>query len=373
LKILFITNELRFNSGGAVVDNRNLTLLQNTYGKDNVLIYEFGKKNKKNGKLYSKYVSLFGGISSEIVDDIKRIVKTEEIKVLFISNSIYGIISRKIRLKDKKVIIVTFLHNVEYLYLKDFIKFNKVLSKYILLFFVKMTEKMAVTNSDVIISLNKRDSDKLFSIYGRKADFLLPTSLEDNNHDNISENAFNDSSNNLELLFVGSNFYANIHGINWFVDNVMTKVKNVKLTVVGNGLNDKVVNSFDNVHIYGRVENLSEFYAKAHIVIMPIFLGSGMKTKTGEALMYGKPILATKEALEGYCIKEVNLMGAQCDSDIEFIERINYLNKNKAGLLEMGIYSRKLFLDKYSNDKSMDVFINTIKVKVEELLKIRYV
>jgi len=35
-------------------------------------------------------------------------------------------------------------------------------------------------------------------------------------------------------------------------------------------------------------------------VILPIISGSGMKTKTAEALMYGKSIIGIKEAFEGY-------------------------------------------------------------------------
>ena len=41
------------------------------------------------------------------------------------------------------------------------------------------------------------------------------------------------------------------------------------------------------------VDCLETWYEKADVVISPIFLGSGMKTKTAEALMYGKPILGT--------------------------------------------------------------------------------
>lgn len=39
-------------------------------------------------------------------------------------------------------------------------------------------------------------------------------------------------------------------------------------------------------------------------MVMPIFSGSGMKVKTAEALMYGKFLIGTKEAFEGYEIDE---------------------------------------------------------------------
>ena len=56
----------------------------------------------------------------------------------------------------------------------------------------------------------------------------------------------------------------------------------------------------NNVTVVGSVENLDEWYNKADLVVGPIFKGEGMKTKTCEALMYGKRYLGTDEALEGY-------------------------------------------------------------------------
>ena len=374
MKILFIINKLKLDSGGAVINNRNLSLLQNVYGEENIVIYEFEKNNKNRNVLYCKYLSFFGGISNEILNDIHRFVKDNDIKIVFVSNSTYGLISKKINSISKQVVIITFFHNVEYLYIKDLFKFSKLKSRYFLPFFIKRVERMSVDNSDIIIALNDRDSDKLYSIYGRKADFLLPTSLEGINIKTaFLDNNFTDLSNDLELLFVGSNFYANIHGINWFINNVMTKIENVKLTIVGNGLNDQLILKNKNITVYGRVESLDSFYKNAQIVVMPIFLGSGMKTKTAEALMYGRPILATSEALEGYNIKNINLIGAQCDSEEKFVEQINYFKKNKKELFDKGINSRKLFLDNYSNDAIINLFKRTVYNKVKELIKIRYV
>jgi glycosyltransferase involved in cell wall biosynthesis len=208
----------------------------------------------------------------------------------------------------------------------------------------------------------------LFSIYGRSADFLLPTSLDVKKVEPLLfKDKIIDLKNNLELLFVGSNFYANVHGINWFIDNVMTKVENVNLSIVGNGLNNEVVLNNKNVSVYGRVESLDRFYQRAQIVILPIFLGSGMKTKTAEALMYGKPILATREALEGYRINAINDIGAQCETDEEFVEQINYFNKNRLELFDKGNNSRKLFIENYSNEAIANLFKRTISIKLKEL------
>ncbi|WP_343707621.1 glycosyltransferase [Flavobacterium sp.] len=374
MKILYIINKLSSGSGGAVINNRNLALLQNVYGKENVIVYEFAKTNFNNGSFYSKILSLFGEISIKILGEIYSIIKEEDVKAVFIANSIYGLVAKGIKKKFKKLIVVTFFHNVEYLYIKDLFKASKLKSRYFLPFFIKRVERRSVDYSDLIIALNERDSEKLLSIYGRNADFLLPTSMESQE---IVVTALNEKfiskANKLELLFVGSNFYANVHGINWFINNVMTRVENVNLSIVGNGLDDKIIVGNKNVIVYGRVESLEEFYEKAQIVILPIFLGSGMKTKTAEALMYGKPILATSEALEGYIIKNINEIGSKCNTDKEFIEQINYFNDHRLELFDKGINSRNFFLENYSNEAIRNLFERTIDVRLKELMKVKYV
>lgn len=370
MKILFILDKLRHDSGGAMIDNRNLFLFQETYGKENVIVFEIQKNIKSTCIISSKLLSLNGGVSNSLIKELLIIIKTSNIKVSFISNSIHGLISKKLKktLKEKHLII-TFFHNVEYLYFKDSIKIEKVKFPLLNLFFIKKNELFSIKYSDIIIALNRRDSNNLSKIYGRESDFILPTSLKDNNNcqiELVKENYFEKKT---ELLFVGSDFYANIHGIQWFIDNVINKVNNANLTIVGNGIQNKINCDLVNVNIHGRVENLVDFYSNSDIVILPIFLGSGMKTKTAEALMYGKPILATKEALEGYEIENNNLIGAKCDSDVDFINKINFLGSNKNILVSMGINSRKLFEKKYSNDVILKDFKLTIKSKIEKLIQ----
>jgi hypothetical protein len=93
-------------------------------------------------------------------------------------------------------------------------------------------------------------------------------------------------------------------------------------------------------------------------MISPIFKGSGMKVKTCEALMYGKNIIATQEAFEGYEI-EYDKVGALCNTREEFIYALNsYTSARKE---KFNKFSREYFLEKYS-------FKVTLK-KFEEILK----
>ena len=71
-----------------------------------------------------------------------------------------------------------------------------------------------------------------------------------------------DSDKSFKLLFVGGYFWPNIHGITWFVNNVMSELPDdVFLIVVGNNM-EKLKNdlSKDNIIIHGRVDCLDDFY-----------------------------------------------------------------------------------------------------------------
>ena len=79
-------------------------------------------------------------------------------------------------------------------------------------------------------------------------------------------------------------------------------------------------------------------YTNAYGVIMPIFLGSGMKVKTTEALMYGKAIIATDEALTGYSIDGIDGI-YKCNSAEEFIDAINNVaDKNERFIPEIRLH-----------------------------------
>ena len=119
-----------------------------------------------------------------------------------------------------------------------------------------------------------------------------------------------------------------------FIKEVMPHI-NAELIIVGKGM-DQFKEKFElteNVKVFGFVEDLSAFYYDASIVIAPIYSGGGMKTKIAEAMMYGKTILGTKEAFEGYeRLKDVTL---ECNNADDFIDYISKLDKNLSLLIKV--------------------------------------
>jgi polysaccharide biosynthesis protein PslH len=99
------------------------------------------------------------------------------------------------------------------------------------------------------------------------------------------------------------------------------------------------------IEFLGFVPDLSSVLLNADYVLCPIFIGGGMKVKTCESLMYGKNIIATKEAFEGYEV-DYTKVGVICNNKEEFINAIKHYCTIKRE--KFNEYSRECFLKKYS-------------------------
>lgn len=106
----------------------------------------------------------------------------------------------------------------------------------------------------------------------------------------------------LSLLFVGSASAHNVDSLDFFLTdcfpNIVSQCPDIRLDICGS-VAATVAIGFPNVHLHGRVEDLSDYYAAATLVINPILAGSGLKIKTVEALAHGKCLVTTPIGIEG--------------------------------------------------------------------------
>lgn len=350
-KILIISGKILDKSGGGLINQRNINVLKNIYTNVDVLFVDGTEKNIFE-KIINRLTGRLAGINNDFISTLKEKLITLQPDIVFINHSLLGSVSKLIKDYLPLTKIMVFFHNVEIEYFKDqYFKDKTNINLLITVLSCKIAESIAIKYSDYIISMNKRDSNFLMKNYSRSADFIMPTSFVDKGEINYIPTS---DDKPLQLLFVGFNFYANLHGLNWFCKNVMPNIKNAHLTIVGRGMEQQRRNlSSNNITVVGTVDDIVNYYSRADMIVSPIFLGSGMKTKTAEALMFSRPILATTEALEGYDIN-IEKVGARCDTAEQFIEKIEYYAKNKHLLLELSKESRKYFIELYSQDKCIE-------------------
>jgi hypothetical protein len=105
----------------------------------------------------------------------------------------------------------------------------------------------------------------------------------------------------LRLLFVGSGNYAPYErGLAWIAREVMPRLAGelrVTLDIVG----QPPVHQLDapGVNYVGGVPSVQPYYEAAHVVVVPVFEGSGTRLKMLEAMAYGRPVVSTGLGAEG--------------------------------------------------------------------------
>ena len=355
--ILYIGENIKSPSSGMQYVNwRNIELLKTIYSK-NFHIYSIKGKGTIS-TLISSFRGNLAGVNNLTSKDIIKIIDENNITNIFLSSSRLGKLAASIKKHRPNIKVITFFHNIEKEYSKEEFRVNPSIKNWYLKHVISYNEKLILKNSDYNIVLNERDNNCLYKIYNKTADLILPITFYDNYNENLRKESRVESKE-LRLLFVGSAFFANIEGVNWFIDKVLPYLQNCKFTIVGKGM-DKYYESNDKMRVLGFVDDLAKYYYNADIIISPIFSGSGMKTKTAEALMYGCPIIGTKEAFEGYNIS-YNKIGGCFQNDKEMIQIISNFQKSKEMLEEKGLYAREVFMKEFSMEKSITLYSNWLK------------
>ncbi|MCF2628930.1 glycosyltransferase family 4 protein [Fusobacterium mortiferum] len=371
-EILYVTNRLNpKNKNGAYIGaKRNYEHLKEIF-KEKFDEYLIGEKNKFEKFILTFVCGRLDEISKVDEEKILKKLETKKYKYIFLDGSNYGYCVEKIKRKYPYIKVITFCHDISYqlyesLYHQSLTFFSKVKFKKYIKNALK-NEKLTFKNSNIIITLNSRDSFMLEKVYNKKSNKEIGITFPITNILNKEIKMYKE---NLKILFVGiGTFLPNIYGIEFFIKKVLPYI-NAELEIVGKGTEtnkEKWESLNSKVKVRGTVGSLDEYYNDADAVIAPIFIGGGMKVKTAEALSYGKTIFGTTEAFEGY---EVNYkkIGGMCNTAEEFIEAINkyikwWKNNNKPTFNKD---SYQIFKEKYSYEASLKKFKEIFK-ELEEM------
>mgnify|MGYP001850937662 CR=1 FL=1 len=328
------------NNGGIAITRRNYGVLKNVLGETNIDVAMIsldntskGFQSNPNAIWIEGNIRGFRNVINEVFNHTYITAKGEKqlfsalvknkYDVVWLDSTHYGTIAKKIkeRITTK---IVSYAYDFESEYMKMYCMPSLRHPQYYLkMHRVRQNERNALLYSDRFICISDRDRESYLRTYGKEVDLVYPVTLEDRFDKNIVENG---KKMRDYFLFVGSYFKPNIEGIMWFALNVATKI-DADIYVVGKGMENIDSQKFPpNIKVKGGVEDLGEYYVNAIGVIMPIFSGSGMKVKTAEAMMYGKPILGTDEALRGYAVDSLEGI-YRCNTKEEFLNAIGTVLK----------------------------------------------
>lgn len=268
--------------------------------------------------------------SNKDIDEIVNLINKNQYDIVLFGSSETGKLVSEVK-RRCNVKTMTWYHDI----VADVIERKKKTEFNLKMLPIWNTEKKAEGTdarlTDVPIVLHRRDAELLQKYWGRKTDVFIPIALEDKfvPYDYSAESEKNEK---LQLLFVGAyNWSVNVEAAKWFCENVMSKLNDyaVQFNIAGfqmeNLLKDGWVGQYKNVKVLGTVDDLAETYKRADVVVEPILTGSGMKVKTAEALMHGKEVIGTQEALVGYD----ELSDKVCETAEDFINTIIRYTTNR--------------------------------------------
>jgi glycosyltransferase involved in cell wall biosynthesis len=111
------------------------------------------------------------------------------------------------------------------------------------------------------------------------------------------------------LLFVGSlEYFANIDALTWFLDRVFPIIREavplVALDVVGFHAPRRARLplarlAMPNVFCHFNVSDVSRFYNRSRVALVPLRAGSGSRLKMLESMALGTPLVSTRKGAEG--------------------------------------------------------------------------
>ncbi len=161
----------------------------------------------------------------------------------------------------------------------------------------------------------------------------------------------------INLIFTGTmSYYPNADGVKAFLNHtwpiILKEFPHIHCTIVGANPPESILqlNGQHNIRITGQVENISEYLRAAHIYIVPLRIGGGIRLKILEAMASGLVIVSTPTGCEGLDVKHnQNILIA--DMPDEFAAAVIQLIRNPQKRIEIRNDARRLVKEEYDWDK----------------------
>lgn len=354
IRVLLITPAFTERGGREQLSRLLLENLRGVTG-DQIEIFRLPRPQVKTSVL-ERLSGRIDGITTQTETELLKRLSQTSLDCIFIEGSNLGRLARLLRKAGVTLPIVTFYHNVEARFFFDALRAAPSVHALGVLIANTIAERWAAIYSQRRVLLNERDARLHVRLYRRPGTDVLPMALRDQYDPTVADAAR--PWDKPYALFVGGGFYANVEGMAWYAEKVAPH-SSLDTVVIGRGMevHRTRLEQWGGVHVVGEVDELACWYAHAQIIVAPILSGSGMKTKTAEALMHGKPIAGTAEAFEGYdLVAQKGLVC--CTTPADFLEALQGCVSLEAGF---DPELRKRYIQHHSEDSMRETLINILE------------
>lgn len=161
------------------------------------------------------------------------------------------------------------------------------------------------------------------------------------------------SEGEMPLVFTGAmDYWANVDAVTWFATEVFPRIykqlSSARFYIVGAKPADVVrkLNGIDGVRVTGVVEDVRPFIRYSGISVAPLRIARGVQNKVLEAMAMGRPVLATKAAMEG--IRTSSDLDVSVTDDAQTMAEKALVILNGNGLNRSSDKNRRWVMDHYS-------------------------
>ena len=301
-----------------------------------------------NAIKYRWYMGTLKGPAEATVLDfypvLKQLSKTETFDYVLMEHLSSMALGKAIKNWWPNALRIVDQHNVDHLLYKQShdlrIKKNKKTFDRL-----KYQESHMHTYADYFLACSTKDVTELLRLNkNRIKGVVVPNGTTQKN---FVQKDFSEPS----LIFCGSLDYApNKNGLLWFYEMIWPKlkmtVKGITLTVIGRNGHDNAYAPLKidpQINFVGEVKDVTPYYQKNNIAIVPLLEGSGTRLKILEAMSFGLPIITTSVGVEGITtINNTNILIANGSefftssiaNVLENRPKLRFLSKNGMALIE---------------------------------------
>ncbi|MCB1097541.1 MAG: glycosyltransferase [Verrucomicrobiae bacterium] len=202
---------------------------------------------------------------------------------------------------------------------------------------------------DAMLSISAKDDEHFRQLGYQGRSRVIPISL------NLDPYHARHDWDAVTLSFIGSlDWFPNLEGLEWFLQNVDLEGltcprtgKPVEFHVAGRNPPDSIVSHpLPSLVFHGEVPEAIDFINDHPLMVVPLFSGSGMRTKILEAMALERVVITTRLGLEGIDAadgEEVLI----ADTGVEFREKFAYLLENPDRIAMVGKAARRHIEENY--------------------------
>lgn len=162
---------------------------------------------------------------------------------------------------------------------------------------VRRNEARTMAAADVVIVTSTEEDERLASIYGRRADAVVPSAVEP-----LPTAWVPPPGPPARVLWLGTaDSRPNREGLVRLFDCLRRRAPSFRLVVAGRGIDAALRGAAEGlaVDFAGFVPDLGEVVRACHAAVLPLWAGGGGRLKALTLLGTGIPVVATPAALEG--------------------------------------------------------------------------